>query len=91
MKELKINLEIFNNIYKIFSELSRIFSVPVLIFIAGKFILVITSTFVLIFNVFYSDLEVDNVLPSMIYLSASESIKILIILSSSEVPLLQVK
>lgn len=90
IEELKINAKTFEMICKTFSQLKEIFSVPVLFLLTVKFTLVITSIFVLIFSAVRSDINVGDILPLMFYLSLSESIKIVMILSSSEMPFVQV-
>ena len=83
-------IQCFDSVCSIISKLNEVFSVPFLFYLSGKFVLVIATTFVFIFSIINSRLEIDGLRQSCIFIAISEWIKILIILSSPEMPLLQV-
>ena len=88
--KFKINMETLNMISDMNSDFNGIFSVPVLLQLAGKFILLITFTFDSLFNVVKSGHIFDGVLIPIVFRSVIEWIKIVIILSGPDMPLTQV-
>ena len=87
---LKINMDTFHVVCNISSEFNAIFSIPVLLQLTGKFILVITFTFDFVFSVVSPGHTFDDVRMPIIFRSVSELIKILIILSAPDIPSSQV-
>ena len=89
--DLKKDMEAFNIMCNLSTELNETFSVPVLFLLTGKFLLVITYSFTFIFSVLNTESPVNEIRLSSLFIILPEWIKIMVILASPEVPLIQVK
>ena len=90
MKILKRSAQIFDSICRASSELNFIFSTPVLFLLTTKFISVVTFAFVCIFNLLHENTALENGTYLFPFIFITEWIRILVILTSADMPVNQV-
>lgn len=89
-ERLKTHMKIFDHLCYIFSELNSTFSVPVLVLLVTRFFTLITSSFACLLSITSSNSDLTNSSLLMLYSATVDWLRILIILSTSDIPIKQV-
>lgn len=88
--KLKTQIEIFNHLCYIFSDLNSTFSVPILVLLVTRLITLITSAFTCLFSLTSLSFSLADSKMHMLYSAIMDWLRILIILSTSDMPIKQV-